>query len=88
MSLTLLKPYFMSVAELKQKLIEKISKTDDIETLEEISSWIYLNENPPIVYNFTEEQLAKLEVSEQQIKDGNFFTNEEVNKETEKWLGE
>jgi len=78
----------MSVAELKQKLIEKISKTDDIETLEEISSWIYLNENPPIVYNFTEEQLAKLEVSEQQIKDGNFFTNEEVNKETEKWLGE
>lgn len=78
----------MSVAELQKKLIEKINKTDDIETLEEISSWINLNEDLSNIYVFSEEQLIKLVVAEQQIKDGNFFTNEEVNKETEKWLGE
>lgn len=78
----------MSVAELKQKLIEKISETNDIETLEEISNWISLNEDLPGVYHFSDAQLVKLDESEQQIKNGNFYTNEEANKETEKWLEE
>ena len=78
----------MSIAELQKKLIEKISETTDIETLEEISNWISLNDELPAVYHFSDEQLAKLDESEQQINNGNFYTNEEVNKETEKWLEE
>lgn len=78
----------MSVAELQKKLIDKISNTHDLSTLEEISNWIGLDEDLPPVYHFSEEQLNKLEEAEQQIKDGNFHTNEEVNKDTEKWLKE
>ena len=78
----------MSVAELQKKLIEKISNTHDLNTLEDISNWIGLDDELPTVYHFSEEQLNKLEEAEQQIKDGNFYTNEEVNKETEKWLKE
>ena len=78
----------MSIAELQKKLIEKISETTDIETLEEISNWISLNDDLPAVYHFSDEQLAKLDESEQQINNGNFYTNEEANKETEKWLEE
>ena len=78
----------MPIAELQKKLIEKISETTDIETLEEISNWISLNDDLPAVYHFSDEQLAKLDESEQQINNGNFYTNEEANKETEKWLEE
>jgi hypothetical protein len=51
----------MSIAELQKKLIEKISNTHDLKTLEEISNWIGLDDEPSPVYLFSEEQLNKLE---------------------------
>ena len=76
----------MSVTELQKKLVDKINNTHDLDTLEEISSWIILNEEVSSVYQFSDEQIIKLEEAEQQIKDGNFYTNAEANKETDKWL--
>ena len=78
----------MSVAELQKKLIEKISKTNDLNTLEEISNLIGLNEGASSIYYLSDEQLAAIDEAEQQIKEGKYFTNEEANKEIDKWLEE
>ena len=78
----------MSVAELQKKLIEKISKTNDLNTLEEISNLIGLNEGASSIYYLSDEQLTAIDEAEQQIKEGKYFTNEEANKEIDKWLEE
>lgn len=78
----------MLVAELQKKLIEKIGNTNDLTTLEEISNLIGLNEQASSIYHFSEQQIAAIEEAEQQIKKGDFFTNEEANKKMDKWLDE
>ena len=77
----------MSVAELKQRLIEKISKTDDESLLEDIYSLIEVDEQVGTLYHLSDSQLVKIENAQQEIKEGNFFTNEEVDKEIDEWLG-
>ncbi len=75
----------MSIIELQKKLTEKINKTDDATLLEDIYNFISADEEVGI-YQLSDEQLATIEQSQQQIKDGNRFTNDEVNKEIGEWL--
>ncbi len=75
----------MSIIELQKKLIDKINKTDDVALLEDIYNFIAADEEGKI-YQLSDKQLAIVEESQQQIKDGNHFTNEEVNKEIDEWL--
>ncbi|MCW3093242.1 MAG: hypothetical protein JWP81_4311 [Ferruginibacter sp.] len=76
----------MSLPELQKKLIDKINKTNDAALLEDIYNFIGADEEVGI-YQLSDNQLAVIEQSQQQIKDGNQFTNEEVNKEIDEWLG-
>lgn len=75
----------MSIIELQKKLIEKINKTDDAALLEDIYNFIGADEEIGI-HQLSNKQLATIEQSQQQIKDGNHFTNDEVNKEIDEWL--
>ncbi len=77
----------MSVAELQKKLIEKISKTNDVGLLEEIYNFMGIDEEVEIFYNLSDEQLSIIEDSREQIKNGQSFTDDEINNDTEKWLG-
>jgi hypothetical protein len=76
----------MSVAELQKKLIEKINNTNDAALLEDIYSFIGIDEEVG-TYQLSHSQLTIIEQSQQQIKDGQYFTNEEVNKEIDECLG-
>ncbi|MEO7765955.1 MAG: hypothetical protein ABIS01_00970 [Ferruginibacter sp.] len=76
----------MSVAELQKKLIEKINNTSDADLLQDICDFIGLDEEVGI-YQLSDKQLALIEQSQQQIKEGAYFTDEEVNKEIDEWLG-
>jgi predicted transcriptional regulator len=76
----------MSVTELQQKLIDKISSTDDVDLLEDIYSFIGIDEEVEKFYTLSDKQISSLEQSQQQIKDGNYFTNDDVNKEIDEWL--
>jgi hypothetical protein len=76
----------MSVTELQQKLIDKISITDDVSLLEDIYSFIEIDEEIGKFHTLTDSQVSKIELSQQQIKDGNYFSNDDVNKEIEEWL--
>ncbi len=76
----------MSVTELQQKLIDKISSTDDVDLLEDIYSFIGIDEEVEKFYALSDKQISSIEQSQKQIKDGNYFTNDDVNKEIDKWL--
>ncbi len=75
----------MSIIELQKKLIEKINETDDAALLEDIYNFFGADEELGI-YQLSDKQIAIIEQSQQQIKDGNHFTNDEVNKEIDEWL--
>ena len=77
----------MLVAELQKKIIDKISETNDVSLLEDIYNFIGIDESLGTFYHLSDTQLAAIEESQQQIKEGNYFTNEEVNKEMDEWVG-
>jgi hypothetical protein len=76
----------MSVTELQQKLINKISTTNDVDLLEDIYSFIGIDEEVGKFYPLSDKQISSIEQSQLQIKDGNYFTNDDVNKEIDEWL--
>jgi hypothetical protein len=77
----------MSVAELQKKLIDKISKTNDASLLEDIYNFIGADEEVAGFYKLTDAQLSVVEESQQQIENGNCFTDDGINKEIDEWLG-
>jgi predicted transcriptional regulator len=77
----------MLVAELQKKIIEKINETNDAALLEDIYNFIGIDEELGTFYHLSDAQITAIEESQQQIKDGNYFTNEEVNNEIDEWLG-
>lgn len=75
----------MSTAELKEKLIDTIRKTEDAGLLEEMAHLLELHEQDT-VYQLNDEQISRVNEAEQQIKDGKHLTNEEADKDTAEWL--
>lgn len=74
----------MTLAELKNNLIHGIKNTNDLDTLE-LLHIILENKNSEIPI-LSEVQLKRLEESEKQIQRGEFYTEEEASRLTEKWF--
>ncbi|MCY7409441.1 MAG: hypothetical protein LH473_04155 [Chitinophagales bacterium] len=78
----------MSITELKNSITERINLIDDLNRLQEIDNllqWeIQLDEKG--VYHLNDEQIAIVKESEEQIKRGEYLTDEEVRKKTAAWL--
>ncbi|OBW40106.1 hypothetical protein AB670_03573 [Chryseobacterium sp. MOF25P] len=85
--------------EQKLKLIQKIIRIDNIQVLLKIEEYIAefeKNDTKNIVsddtaiyqskIHFTNEQLKMIKEAEQDIENGDFYTDEEVKKMTEEWL--
>lgn len=85
--------------EYKLKLIQKIIRINDIKILLKIEEYIsefeknyaknFVSEDTVIYQSkihFTNEQLKMIKEAEQDIENGNFYTDEEVRKMTEEWL--
>lgn len=68
--------------KLKQRLIERINSISDIALLETIESLI----NAEGVYELSDEQLARVEESQNQIKQGKFVENKEALNRLKQWL--
>jgi hypothetical protein len=78
----------MGTNEIKQHLFEGIENIDDHEFLNSIKDLIdhkYSQSKEP---NLTKAQLLRIKESENQIENGNFLTNDQVNKFIDKWLEE
>jgi predicted transcriptional regulator len=72
--------------ELKEKLIAKISSTEDSELLSEISRLIDLEEQMEDVYQLSPEETNAVNEGLDQIKNGLYFSHEESNKRADEWL--
>ncbi|OYT12720.1 MAG: hypothetical protein B6I19_08865 [Bacteroidetes bacterium 4572_114] len=78
----------MSTNEIKGKLHESIENIDDNEfllTIKEIIEHKYQAEDS---IELPEWQLKRIEESERQIENGEFYTDEQVDNVIDKWLGE
>ena len=73
----------MTTITLKNYLVSKISKIEDDSILVKIKTIIDQNEE---VYILSDSQIQKIENSRKQIEDGNFLTQEEMDKKVEEWL--
>ena len=76
----------MSTIELRKRLIDKIQKTDNENLLEEAYRLLELETQDIEVYKLTDEQRKAVNEARQQIKDGQFLTDEQANNEIDEWL--
>lgn len=78
----------MSTNEIKNKLHECIENIDDNEFLLTIKEMIEHKYQPIDSPGLTDWQLERIKESEEQIKNGDFLTDEQVDKVIDKWLKE
>lgn len=76
----------MSTTDLQKKLIDKINHTKDERLLEEVFRFMELESEEIEVYNLSNEQIEAINEAKQQIKNGEFLTNDEANREIKEWL--
>ena len=77
----------MSTTELKKRLLEKIEEIDQDYLLQEVLNLIeFETTSEPI--KLSSEQKSAVDQAREQIKNGEFFTNEEVDNEIDEWLNE
>jgi hypothetical protein len=77
----------MTAVELKDKLIAKISDTNNEELLDQISRLIELEDQISDVYKLSPDELKAVNEGIEQIDNGLFLTNDEANKLIDKCLG-
>jgi hypothetical protein len=76
----------MSTVELRERLIDKIQKTEDDQLLEEACRLLEMEEAESDIYMLNGEQKEAIELSRQQIKEGKYLTDEQANQEIDEWL--
>ena len=76
----------MSTAELRKKLIEKINETKDENLLEEAYRLLEMEADNLEVYKLSLEQKNVVHESQEQIKKGEFLSNEQSDREIDEWL--
>jgi len=78
----------MSTAELKEKLIGEISRSRDEVLLLEMCRLMQIESSEVSVYPLTDNQLSMVKEAQAEVRSGNYLTEEEANKDIEKWLEE
>jgi predicted transcriptional regulator len=77
----------MKTAELKEILIHRIAGINDKSFLSAINT-IVEAKSDSTVYKTTPEQKQRIQEAREQIANGVFLTNEEVEKDIDKWIKE
>ena len=75
----------MTAIALKKYLVSRINLIDDDSVLDKIKKIVEKEEK---VYVLSDYQLDKLAKSRKQIEDGNFLTQDEMDKKVEEWRNE
>ena len=78
----------MRTIEIRQRLIEEINSSNNKNLLEEMYNFFSKDNATESVYKLSKVQKLATEKGREQIKNGQSFTNDEVNLEIDKWLNE
>jgi adenylate kinase family enzyme len=76
----------MSTKELRKRLIEEIEKTDNEYLLREAYRLLHIEGGDIEIYKLNKDQKQAIAEARNQIKNGQFLTDEEANKEINEWL--
>ena len=76
----------MMTIELRKKLIDKIQETKDDRILEEAYRLLKLETDDIEVYKLNDDQKKAISEARQQIKNGQFLTEDKANNEIDEWL--
>ena len=78
----------MEEDNLKYDLLDKLISIEDYHLLEKVNELIGDVDINKAVFKTTKDQKKMLSKSEEDIRNGNFISDEELNEEEEKWLNE
>ena len=76
----------MTTVELKNQIVSKVQIINDSDLLEAMLRLLEFETNETEVYVLGVQQKQAIEISRAQIKNGEFYTEEQANKITEEWL--
>lgn len=76
----------MMTVELRKRLIDKIQETKDERILEEAYRLLGLETDDIEVYQLNDDQKEAINEARQQVKQGQFLTEEKANNEIDEWL--
>jgi len=76
----------MKTHELKAKLISSINSTENQHILEEISKILEIEQQDIEPIKLNELQKKLLSISLKQVKNGEYLTDEEANKDIDEWF--
>ncbi len=76
----------MSTAELQNQVIKKIEAVTNDRLLREVLSFINVEMDDDTIVAVSDAQKKTIDKARKQIKDGLYSTNEEFDKEIDKWL--
>lgn len=77
----------MNTEELKKLTIEKMSKLNDVTTIEQINNLLDF-ESESGIYTLTDEQIIRVEEAKDEYKNSSIINENLANQEIEKWLNE
>ena len=78
----------MSTLELKRLLISKIDDIDDEELLKAVYKLLDYKSSSGDIYVLSKEEEKEIDKGIQQVKEGKTISDEDVQKEIDKWLSE
>ena len=70
----------MTTMELKEQILGKLETTDDSDLLEALLSLLEFEINEPEDYALNDQQRKAIEISRNQIRNGEFYSEEEADK--------
>jgi len=76
----------MKTIEIKKKLINEINISNNKNLLEEFYRFLNLENEIEETYKLSAEQNAAIAEAREQIKNGDYLTNEKANQEIDEWL--
>ncbi len=76
----------MSTIELKERLIDKIQTTENQDLLEEAFRLLELESDDIDIYKLTADQQKSIKEAQEQIRNGQFLTDDQANKDIDEWL--
>ena len=76
----------MLTLDLKKQLIDKINKNENRDLLDEAIRLFDIENEDIDVFKLNVEQRNAIDEARQQIKNGQYLTNEKANSEIEEWL--
>ncbi|HSV09926.1 MAG TPA: hypothetical protein VLI68_04105 [Hanamia sp.] len=76
----------MSTIELRNKLIDKIRKIEDVDLLNEVNRLIEPETSNDEIYKLSTGEIMGITEAENEIKNGQFPTDEEAKEDINEWL--